>query len=62
LKSSWPLPAQGRLWPIKAGEKDEWRGGNTGRKTRQRGEEDKEEKQRGRKKNGEAEWRKEGES
>jgi hypothetical protein len=23
LKSSWPLPAQGRLWPIKAGEKDE---------------------------------------
>jgi hypothetical protein len=30
LKSSWSLPAQCRLWPIKAGERDEPVGGREG--------------------------------
>jgi hypothetical protein len=42
LKSSWPLPAQCRLWPIKAGERDEPVGGREGaRKKKQRDSEEK---------------------
>jgi hypothetical protein len=39
LKSSWPLPAQGRLWPIKAGEKDEPRRDRGGKRIRRRNRE-----------------------
>jgi len=42
LKSSWPLPAQCRLWPIKAGERDKPVGGREGaRKKKQRDSEEK---------------------